>query len=111
MDFTSEIVYSKPYYKLVQTKSIGTTPDLYYKFINWIAGEFDLYLQDDSAGLKVYFPNGWINIETIDEFKTDINLQITIMNKSKAVCEKMNNQLGSIYNQITQKCRIQSTII
>ncbi|WP_308991346.1 hypothetical protein QLS71_001270 [Mariniflexile litorale] len=96
MDCKNEITYAKPYYKLVRIVWIETI-DTYFKFINWVAGEFDLFLQDDSDGLKIYYPSGRLNIKSIDN-----KLQITIMSKSKLVCEKINIQLHSIYNQIDQ---------
>ncbi|MFI1744253.1 hypothetical protein [Thalassobellus sediminis] len=101
MDFKDDIVYSKPYYKLVKIELIETI-DIYFKFINWVSGEFDLFLQDESEGLKVHYPNGWLSIKYINKYKTDNNLQITIMGKSKDICEKINIQLDSIYNQINK---------
>ncbi|MFI1772032.1 hypothetical protein [Thalassobellus citreus] len=99
MDFKEGIIYSKPYYKLIKIKYIETI-DIYLKFINWVAGEFDLFLQDESEGLKVYYPNGWLSIKSDIKLKTEMNLQITIVNKSKVVCEKTNTKLDSIYNHI-----------
>ena len=40
---------------------------LYLKFINWTSGEFDLYLQDESDELKVFFPGGKFHIKGIAE--------------------------------------------
>lgn len=100
MDCENMMVYSKPYYKLIQEESIEDK-DVYYKFVNWVLGEFDLYLQDNSTGLKVYYPNGWLSIKN----NTNLTIEITIASKSKIVCEKKYSQLVSIYNQVKRTFR------
>jgi hypothetical protein len=95
MDCENAMVYSKPYYKLVQEESIEDK-DVYYKFVNWLLGEFDLYLQENSTGLKVYYPDGWLSVKN----KTGFTMEIIIASKSKIVCEKKQSQLVSIYNQV-----------
>ncbi|MFI0430566.1 hypothetical protein [Mariniflexile sp. HMF6888] len=100
MDCENEMVYSKPYYKLIQEESIEDKK-VYYKFVNWLLGEFDLYLQENSTGLKVYYPGGWLSIKNT----TDFTIEITIASKSKIVCEKKYSQLVSIYNQVKRTFR------
>ncbi|AXP81471.1 hypothetical protein CJ739_2398 [Mariniflexile rhizosphaerae] len=100
MDCENVMVYSKPYYKLIQEESIEDK-DVYYKFVNWLLGEFDLYLQENSTGLKVYYPSGWLSIKK----RTDFTMEIIIASKSKIVCEKKYFQLVSIYNQVKRTFR------
>jgi len=95
MDCENAMVYLKPYYKLIQEESIEDK-DVYYKFVNWLLGEFDLYLQENSTGLKIYYPNGWLSVKN----KTGLTMEIIIASKSKIVCEKKYTQLVSIYNQV-----------
>ena len=96
MDYRNNILYSEPYYNLTQEKSIDSV-ELYHKFINWTAGEFDLYLQDESMGLKVYVPNGWFSIKNSVNKKQQVYIQIEAVNKSKKACERILIQVLSIY--------------
>ncbi|WP_034043031.1 hypothetical protein [Wocania ichthyoenteri] len=97
MDFNVNILFTKPDYKWVQNVPIQTI-DVYYKFINWVAGEFNLHLQEESSGLKVYYPGEWFCIKNIKQFERNDNIEIIIMSKSKKVCVKKGIQLVSIYN-------------
>lgn len=53
-----DITFGNPYYNYITCKIIKTI-DIYYTFINWIGGEFDLFQIEESDGLKVYYPKGW----------------------------------------------------
>ena len=57
---TSDIKLSK--YNLVKIELVEDLR-IYNKFINWVIGEFDLYLKnDESKELKVYFSYGWFSV-------------------------------------------------
>lgn len=45
------------YFQFIKTEELLDLT-VNYKFINWVADEFDLYLMSDEDGLKVYYPNG-----------------------------------------------------
>ena len=36
--------------------------EVYNQFVNWLKGEFDLYLMEELDGLKVYYPNGLFSV-------------------------------------------------
>ncbi|KAA5825747.1 hypothetical protein FPF71_07505 [Algibacter amylolyticus] len=101
MDLKGSIKYLKPYYTLVHQETL-THQETYIKFINWVSGEFDLYLQEKTEGLKIYYPNVYFNIKNIANSGQEIKLQITILSRSKEICYKINKQLQSIFNQIIQ---------
>jgi hypothetical protein len=75
--------------------------DIYNKFTNWVIGEFDLYLMNESDDLKVYFPNGWFSIRN---FYTNNNealfVEIKIEGKSKITNKIMLKRLLCIYDQV-----------
>jgi len=71
---------------------------VYNKFINWVRGEFDLYLISESTKLDVYFPNGMFSIGKIPD--KNINIEINIKSSSESTCNNMMNQLQSIYNHV-----------
>lgn len=72
----------------------------YERLINWVSGEFDLFLQNESEILKVYFPNGWFSIRNFKDEKNQNHVEIKVESKSKTACQKMMNQLDSIYNHV-----------
>lgn len=45
MEYKTDLTYENSYYKLMQKKSIETV-EMYSKLINWVSGEFDVYLLD-----------------------------------------------------------------
>jgi hypothetical protein len=71
--------------------------DRYHQFINWISDEFDLYLQDESNGLHVFFPEGKFHIKNeIDNGKiiAEINLECKVLENGRVIFEK----IMSVYN-------------
>lgn len=73
---------------------------VYERLVNWVIGEFDLYLKNESENLKVYFPNGCFSVTC---FKYDGELgfiEIKVKGKSRIACNKMMNKLESIYNHV-----------
>ena len=44
-----------PLFHQYQKEVLFISTKKYYQFLNWISGEFDLFLQDETNGLKVYF--------------------------------------------------------
>ena len=43
--------------------------EVYNQFLNWLKGEFDLYLMEELDGLKVYYPNGLFTVTTTQKIK------------------------------------------
>lgn len=74
--------------------------DVYNKFVNWIAGEFDLYLMQEEQGLKVYFPDGWFTISNSNNDSILI-LEIQVEAKSKMTYEKIVKKIQDVYNRVS----------
>jgi hypothetical protein len=69
-----------------------TSSKRYYQFLNWVSGEFDLFLQDDTNGLLVYFPEGkFIIKESLEKeiFVAHININTTVEKKGEDILEKI----------------------
>ncbi|WP_299555071.1 hypothetical protein [Seonamhaeicola sp.] len=92
-----DITYQAPYYRWTY-KEAGIPQGQYDKFINWVSGEFDLCLQEEQNGLKVYHPNGWLQIANTSKESEQVCLQIIIHNKSKKAGEILSNELKVLYN-------------
>lgn len=83
--------------KIEPAKNLG----IYNKFKNWVIGEFDLYLMNESEDLKVYFPNGWFSIRNFYNNDSEtLFVEIKIEGKSKIANEIMLNRLLCIYDQV-----------
>jgi hypothetical protein len=69
-----------------------TSSKRYYQFLNWVSGEFDLLLQDNTNGLLVYFPEGkFIIKESLEKesIVAQINLNTTVEKKGEDILEKI----------------------
>jgi hypothetical protein len=92
-----DVQNTTPYYKWSEKKGVRTV-ELYNKFINWVMGEFDLYLILESNILEVYFPNGKFSIKNY--CTNNYEMEIKITGKSTMACEKVKSQLNCIYNHL-----------
>ena len=86
-----ETSFIAPYHQLNKKTSFNST-NKYHQFINWISGEFDLYLQDESNGLHVYFPEGKFHI--INDFDNgnviaEINIESKILENGQLIFNKI----------------------
>ncbi len=49
----------------IKEKLLFDSEAIYNKFLNWISGEFDLYPQDESEGLKIFCLKGKFLLDTL----------------------------------------------
>ena len=77
-----------------------TNYSVYKRFVNWVSGEFDLYLQQEEKDLKVYFPNGFFKIGVVKKTEKQVVVEILINGKSEKYCEKIFYKLEKIYNSV-----------
>ncbi|QTD37652.1 hypothetical protein JL193_16545 [Polaribacter batillariae] len=73
---------------------------IYERFVNWVIGEFDLFLKNESKKLEVYFPNGQFYIGNFEDDKNELNIKILVEGKSSLVCKKIMLQLENIYQHV-----------
>tara|TARA_R110000868_G_scaffold136776_1_gene349844 strand:+ start:19446 stop:19781 length:336 start_codon:yes stop_codon:yes gene_type:complete len=92
-------VNSTQYFELTNTESIPNKR-LYKKFINWVSGEFELFLQDNLHGLQIFFPGGWFNINEIETDKDAFEFEIVVKSKYEQKGIQINVQLKAILNHI-----------
>lgn len=92
------IEYQAPYYIIISKRNADV--ETYYKFINWVSGEFDLYLQEEHNNLEVYFPNASFCIENCQNKYHHFNLIIKIKSKSIITCKKIMNHLERIFDNL-----------
>ncbi len=86
-------------FKFIKTEELLDLT-IYNKFINWVAGEYDLNLMNEEDGLKVYFPSGWFSIRSFNN-DSKINLEIKVEGKSKKICDKITDELLNVHNRVS----------
>ena len=90
----------KSHYQMVWSENCETIGD-FNKLLNWIGGEFTLYLQqDEKSGLKVFFPNGWFFINLIEGMGNEY--EIIVKSKSKKTIVPIYNRIISVVNHLNK---------
>ncbi|WP_298530949.1 hypothetical protein [uncultured Algibacter sp.] len=87
------------YLKLESTKKI-TNRSLFNKYLNWVSGEFELYLQEHSNGLKVYFPGGLLIIQSIESNSNEVKFKIVVSSKNKQNALSIKNTAETILSHL-----------
>ena len=95
-----KVFNAKADYFSLKKEEIIKTDGVYDRFVNWVTGEFDLNIMQESEILKVYFPNGWFSIVSHKNEMEQKVIQINVKGKSKIACEKIMIQLEHIYNHV-----------
>lgn len=100
MDILKAMMTKRPLFQIEEIVQLKNNV-VFSRFVNWIAGEFDLFLQDeDSIGLKVYFPNGCFSIGFHQNIDVEFGVAMKVEGKSKVVCQGMMKQLMGIYKHM-----------
>ncbi len=95
------ISFETPYHNFIKYENIKTI-EIYNKFLNWIKGEFDLYLIEELDGLIVYFPNGWFSIMIFFERELDLKIVIKIKSKTLNSGIKIESQIKNVLGHLNQ---------
>jgi hypothetical protein len=96
-----EVSFSAPYYEL-NKKTSFSSKGKYQTFVNWVSGEFDLYIQDEEPNrLSVFFPEGNFHIK--NEIKNgaiiaDINLETKLLEKGELIFSKIMSVYALLVN-------------
>ena len=77
--------------KTFQNKSV------YKRFLNWLSGEFDLYLQDNSDCFTVYFPYKKLSVTQLEKADSSFVAQINVEAKISQEGVKLINAVDSLY--------------
>jgi len=75
------ISFEAPFHTLTRHEKIENI-DFYYQFLNWLKGEFDLYLIEEIDGLKVHYPSGLFSVTFFSENEEDVSVEIIIKSKN-----------------------------
>jgi hypothetical protein len=100
MNNNVETSFIAPYHQL-NKKVFFNSSNSYHTFINWVSGEFDLFLQDDFNGLMVYFPGGSFHIKN-DAYIEPIVAEINMESKNIENGQIIFNKIISLYNLVSK---------
>lgn len=101
MNSNIKISYDQPYHKLNKKLKFDSLNN-YQLFLNWISSEFDLFLQEESNGLKVFFPEGKIEINNKTS-KENIIAKINLESKVLSIGYGLIEKVDSLYNLLPQE--------
>ncbi|CAI8401039.1 MAG: Uncharacterised protein [Polaribacter sejongensis] len=93
-----ETSYDRPYH-LLNKNLFFNSMDTYHTFINWIRGEFDLHLQEETSGLTIFFPEGKFHLKNkIDKeaIIAEIYLESKVLRNGQLIFTK----IMSVYNHL-----------
>ncbi|WP_282136499.1 hypothetical protein [Seonamhaeicola maritimus] len=94
-----KISFQKPYHQFTRCKTFSSIGN-YRKFLNWVSGEFDLNLQEESDNLKVFFPHKRLSISRINfddkNICADIHIEAKVLNEGF----KLMNNVEVIYKSL-----------
>lgn len=89
----------KDAFKIIQTESISNKAE-FSRFINWVSAEYELYLQENHKGLKIYFPGSCLQISEKGYLDGTFNFEINIQSKYEKNGIQISNQVSSILNHL-----------
>lgn len=96
-----EISFKRPYHIFNEQKSFPNRAT-YKKFLNWVSGEFDLNLQDESDTLKIFFPTKRLIINVKPSGENENNVEIHIESRVLHEGFKLKEKLEMIYQSLIQ---------
>lgn len=86
-------------FKIIHTESISNKAE-FNRFLNWVSAEYELYLQDNQNGLKIYFPGICLQISEKGYGNGLVNFEINIQSKYEKNGIQISNQVLSILNHL-----------
>ncbi|TVZ60394.1 hypothetical protein NA63_2948 [Flavobacteriaceae bacterium MAR_2010_105] len=91
---------SKPFqHHMVKTMHINNIQN-YKRFINWVSGDFDLYLKLESKELNVHFPGGKFKIKKLETVNDSVHFEIEVSGSSKNSGQRMMDRITNIFNHV-----------
>lgn len=91
MNITQKTTFSLAHHNLNKQLCFNSSNG-YNLFLNWVSSEFDLFLQEESNGLQVYFPDGCLTIKSGDNnnnLTANIDLQYKFLEKGQNLIHKI----------------------
>jgi hypothetical protein len=91
-----DISFQSPFHNITRYEKIENI-EFYYQFLNWLKGEFDLYLMEELDGLKVYYPNGLFSVKLFSKNENDLSIEIKIRSKTLKSAHQVSSKIEIIH--------------
>lgn len=76
--------------------------EFYDQFINWLRGEFDLYVMEEFDGLKVYYPNRLFFVKLFSKKEKDLSIEIKIRSKTVKSVNEVSSKIEIIHRRLKE---------
>lgn len=96
-----DISFEASFHTFIRYENIENI-ETYNQFLNWLKGEFDLYLMEESDGLKVHYPNGLFSVTLIAENENNLFIEIKILSKTLKTANQMATKIETIYSHLNK---------
>ncbi len=93
------ITFESPFHTITRYEKIENI-EFYYQFLNWLKGEFDLYLMEELDGLKVYYPNGLFSVTLFSKNENDLSIEIIIKSKTLKSVNEISSKIEIIHRRL-----------
>ncbi|WP_396184633.1 hypothetical protein [Flavobacterium sp.] len=90
------ISFEAPFHTITRYETIESI-EFYDQFLNWLRGEFDLYLMEEFDGLKVYYPNGLFSVKLFSKNENDLFIEIEIRSKTLKSVNEVSSKIETVY--------------
>lgn len=94
-----DISFEAPFHTFTSYEKIENM-EFYNQFLNWLKGEFDLYLMEEKEGLKVHFPSGLFSISLFSESEKKLAIEIKIFSKRLKTANQISAKIQTLYNHL-----------
>jgi hypothetical protein len=89
------ITFEAPFYTIYRHEKIESI-EFFDQFVNWLKGEFDLYLMDDSDGLKVYYPSGFFSVKLFSKNENKFSVELKVKSKTLKSANQIASKIESV---------------
>lgn len=101
------ITFESPFHTITRYEKIENI-EFYDQFLNWLIGEFDLYLIEELDGLSVHYPCGLFTVKLFSKNKNDLSIEIKIKSKTLKIANQISCKIESMQNHL-EKVFLNST--
>lgn len=93
------IAFESPFHTITRYEKIENI-EFYDQFVNWLKGEFDLYLMEELDGLTVHYPSGLFSVKLFSKNENDLSIEIEIRSKTLKSAHQVSSKIETIISHL-----------
>ena len=94
-----DISFQSPFHIIKRYENIQSV-EFYDQFLNWLRGEFDLYLMEELDGLTVHYPSGFFSVKLFSKREKDLSIEIKIRSKTLKSVHQVSSKIETINSHL-----------